>query len=387
LEVGSENPRVTFSQANFYIGNILEGETGDNTQNPFLMTVQYGGWDYEVVEIEARFTGQDFDFTQILQIQVGRGEVLIIDADQNNAQRTSSYYEEAMDNLGLSHETAKIAETGNLGNEITNYDAVIVFSGTAQNNILTNDDWNALQNYYESGGKIIISGQNIAEDLAATIPNVLSDFLNVDFVDDNSNDLTINGTPGNPNTQEMYLVMAGSGGAWNQNSLDVIEALPGAESCFIYNTNNLQRMAGVRIADGSGNMFFCAFGIEGINDATTSGNTKLEVLAMMFEQFGMTGVKDDNYSPLPDSPQILSLYPNPFNSTLRIIYQLPSPGNVEIEIFDVLGQEVSSQRIENSYAGINEWKWFAGETISSGIYFIKLEIGEKNIQKKVILLK
>ena len=384
LEMSSDNPRVSFSQAIHYIGDIFEGEIGDNSGESFLLTVEYGGMEYEVVELNAHFTGEDFDFTQILEIPVGRGQVLIIDADQNQSQLTSAYYEESMNEMGYSWETWKRSERVELGEEMEEYEAVILFTGTAETDILPAGDWDDLQDYVNNGGNFILTGQNIAEDLSVNQPNVLTDFLRVNFLEPHSNDLTISGMPGNPLTGDMYLVMAGSGGAWNQNSLDVVETLIGAETVFVYNPNDTTRAAGIRLLNG--NMFYCSFGIEGINDTPSSGNTKAEVLGMMFDQFQMTGVESPIKVTIPTSVQLYP-FPNPFNSTLRIAYQLNRASPVTVGIYDILGREVAVHRVESAPAGTGQWNWEAGGTLGSGLYFVRLDAGGKAIQKKVVFLK
>ena len=386
LEVSSDNPRVDFIQSAYYIGDISEGEVGDNSDDPFLLTVQYGGEDFEIIEVNAHFTGDGFQFTQILQVQAGRGDVLIIDADQYNDERTSFYYENSMDAMGYYWETWKRSERGELGDELSEYDVVIVFSGTAETDILSADDWEDLDDYLAQGGNLIVTGQNIAEDLAVTQPVVLSDILRVDFIEAHSGDLTISGSPGNPLTGGMYFVMAGSGGAWNQNSLDVVNALPGAESFFVYDEDEPDEMAGVRVQSGLGDLFFCSFGIEGINDSTSSGNTKLEALAMMFEEFGVSGVGDFN-SVVPAVVRLFPPYPNPFNSTLKIVYELSVPGAVTLTIYDVLGREAAVYHLENAPVGRGEWNWDAGGTVSSGVYFVRLEGGGVSRLQKAVFLK
>jgi hypothetical protein len=267
------------------------------------------------------------------------------------------------------------------------YQAVILFSGSTQSNIIPSMGWSALQDYFNSGGKLIISGQNIAQDLASTLPYYLTNFLKVSFTDDHSNDLTIVGTPGNPLTNGYYLVMAGSGGAWNQTSLDVVQALTGAESFLIYNTNNLQRMAGVRVQSGQGDLFFCSFGIEGINDSTTSANHRDEVLGLMMEQFGINEVERNIDNLISGDFRIVSLYPNPFNSNITLTYEMSQSFDLKIAVFDVLGRTVAEETIQNAPLGINRWKWVSSEHVVSGVYFIRIQSQGNSLVKKMLLLR
>lgn len=387
LNVSSANPRVNFSQSSYNIGSISQGQSGDNTSDPFVMNVAYGGFDYESVEVECHFSGDDFDCNQMIEVPVGRGQVLILDADQNNEERTSYYYENALEQLGLSWETRKRTELDELGGDLGEYDAIIHFSGTAETNIFPNGDWDDLDAYLGSGGNLIVTGQNVAQDLATSQPAVLTDILHVEYLEPHSNILTVRGVEGNPLTEGMYLVMAGSGGAWNQSSMDVVSALPDAEPFFLYRLETPDELAGVRVQDGLGDLFYCAYGIEGINDSTASGDTKLDVLSMMFEQFGLTSVPTTEENALPSSIYLFPLYPNPFNSQLKIAYRLPTSGPLTIGIYDIAGKCVARQHLGRAPAGDGQWKWDAGSEIASGVYIIRLEALGRKFHQKAVFMK
>lgn len=387
LEISSSNPRVTFTQANHYIGALMEGEVGDNTGSPFTLIVQVGDRDFEMIEVEAHFSGEGFDFTQILEVPVGRGRVLIIDADQNQEEQTAVYYQRALANLGYSWETWKREDREQLGEELLQYEAIIHFSGTAETNIFPANDWNDLENYLDNGGNLIITGQNVAQDLVMSQPEVLTNILRVEYLQPHSNILTIRGTPGNPLTEGMYLVMAGAAGAWNQSSLDVVSALPGAESFFIYRLNLPDELAGVRVESGRGDLFYCTFGIEGINDSTSAGNTRAEVLGMMLEQFGLTIIAPTAGISISAQIYLYPPYPNPFNAQVKITYQLKEPGPITVAVYDVLGREVAGWHQDHAPAGPGEWYWRADAEVSSGIYFVRLQASCGALQRKTIYLK
>ncbi len=88
-------------------------------------------------------------------------------------------------------------------------------------------------------------------------------------------------------------------------------------------------------------------------------------------------------------PTIFSLgrnYPNPFNPKTTISYQVMLPGNVEITIFNSLGQEVATLVNEFKDAGNFEVQWDASN-LSSGIYFYKMTAGDFISIQKMILMK
>ena len=89
------------------------------------------------------------------------------------------------------------------------------------------------------------------------------------------------------------------------------------------------------------------------------------------------------------SPFIFDLsqnFPNPFNSSTTIHYQLPKDNLVSLKVYDVLGNEVKTLLSENKRAGYYTIT-FSVNDLSSGIYFYKLTAGEYSATKKFLLLK
>jgi hypothetical protein len=79
-------------------------------------------------------------------------------------------------------------------------------------------------------------------------------------------------------------------------------------------------------------------------------------------------------------------YPNPFNPSTVISYQLPVTGNVTMKVYNILGKEVATLVNEIKQAGTYEVK-FDASNLSSGIYFYRLQAGNYNETRKLILLK
>lgn len=79
-------------------------------------------------------------------------------------------------------------------------------------------------------------------------------------------------------------------------------------------------------------------------------------------------------------------YPNPFNPTTTIIYELPVQRKVQLKIYDILGEEIQMLINEEKPAGKYEFK-FDGSNLSSGIYFYRLSAGKFTKTRKLLLLK
>ena len=88
---------------------------------------------------------------------------------------------------------------------------------------------------------------------------------------------------------------------------------------------------------------------------------------------------------LPDKLGALN-YPNPFNASTVISYQLDSPSMVTIDIYDILGRKITTLNSAFQNAGIHREIWDAGDA-PTGIYFMRIETDSRAVTKEMLLLK
>jgi parallel beta-helix repeat protein len=104
--------------------------------------------------------------------------------------------------------------------------------------------------------------------------------------------------------------------------------------------------------------------------------------------------------PMPRMYQVRQNYPNPFNPSTTIVYHLPDvgyqPAEVEIVIYNLLGQKVRTLVKERKYPGEHRVSWDGkddeGNDLSSGIYFYKLTFSGVDLYplvkpKKMVLIR
>jgi gluconolactonase len=100
-----------------------------------------------------------------------------------------------------------------------------------------------------------------------------------------------------------------------------------------------------------------------------------------------TGIKNEGYLQ-PDSYKLYGNYPNPFNPSTMINYQLPTTNHVTLKIYDTIGREIATLVNEVKEAGLyNVQLSMNTEQLSSGIYFYRLKAGNFSATKKLVLLK
>lgn len=94
---------------------------------------------------------------------------------------------------------------------------------------------------------------------------------------------------------------------------------------------------------------------------------------------------------LPTEFALSQNVPNPFNPSTRISFALPKDTRVNLSVYNVLGQHVSTLVDDMMRAGNQSVTWDgtdnSGHQVSSGVYFYKLRTGDFTDTKKMLLLK
>ncbi|MEO0227998.1 MAG: FlgD immunoglobulin-like domain containing protein, partial [candidate division WOR-3 bacterium] len=87
----------------------------------------------------------------------------------------------------------------------------------------------------------------------------------------------------------------------------------------------------------------------------------------------------------------ISLYPNPSVSGIKIAYTLDRKAEVVILVYDIYGKELRRLIAEEQMPGHFEVNWDnrdnSGRRVPSGIYFIKIAIGDTYLTKKIVFCR
>jgi len=93
-----------------------------------------------------------------------------------------------------------------------------------------------------------------------------------------------------------------------------------------------------------------------------------------------------NEVPLPGKFSLEQNYPNPFNPTTHIAYGISKTGNVELALYNTLGQRV--QTLINEVQGPGEYTFeLNANDFASGIYFYKMTQHDQTLTRKLVLMK
>jgi len=88
---------------------------------------------------------------------------------------------------------------------------------------------------------------------------------------------------------------------------------------------------------------------------------------------------------------LINNYPNPFNASTTIEFEIQSPAHVKIDIYNVRGQLI--QHLFNAHLpkGFHRLQWdgtdFNGNHTGSGLYLVSMKTGNTIMTQKILMMK
>jgi len=102
--------------------------------------------------------------------------------------------------------------------------------------------------------------------------------------------------------------------------------------------------------------------------------------------YGITDVNESYVNNVPASFELSQNYPNPFNPSTKIVYTVSEATNINLTVFNILGQQVA--QLVNDFKNVGTYEvTFDAENLPSGLYLYTFEAGNTRITKKMTLLK
>jgi polyhydroxybutyrate depolymerase len=95
---------------------------------------------------------------------------------------------------------------------------------------------------------------------------------------------------------------------------------------------------------------------------------------------------EDALTEVPTAYALHASYPNPFNPSTTITYDLPHPSEVVLSVFDARGRQIESLVTSHQSSGRHSSMW-SPSGVPSGVYFVRLEAGGYVATKALILAK
>lgn len=115
-----------------------------------------------------------------------------------------------------------------------------------------------------------------------------------------------------------------------------------------------------------------------------------DTLWRYWQLWGFTSVKEIAGT-VPTQHSLSQNYPNPFNPSTKITVTVASKNQVRLIVYSVIGQEVVRLMDGEYNGGKYEVTWngkdYFGQTVASGMYLYRLEIGDVSMTKKMLMIK
>ena len=102
--------------------------------------------------------------------------------------------------------------------------------------------------------------------------------------------------------------------------------------------------------------------------------------------FGVTALSRQDSPESPETFTTVACFPNPFNSSTAIHFRLSHPEKIRLSVFDIQGRAIFQSRWMSYPQGEHTYR-LNGENWGSGIYFILLQGGSRQVVRKIVLTR
>jgi hypothetical protein len=119
---------------------------------------------------------------------------------------------------------------------------------------------------------------------------------------------------------------------------------------------------------------------------STTNITRVTLTDSVFSYYLSTSSSESQKNQIPDVFVLHQNYPNPFNPSTTIGFTLPKSEFVELKVYNILGKEVSTL-VSNKLNSGNHTYQFNGNNLASGIYYYRIQSGEFQDMKKMVLIR
>lgn len=318
------------------------------------------------------------------------GEVLFVDDD--GGENYENQYYAAFDSAGIDYTSIEQSALAQLAYAIPpGQFAAVVWNVSWGFPALTPQDVAFLSAYLDGGGKLFIAGQDIGWDIfdpagSSNFPaaqNFYHTYLDANYLSDNAAVYSMQGIPGDPITDGLSF-----------NITTVYSRYPEQISSFsgngvlILKYTNSSKYGAIRYDSGTYKTVYLGVGLEQMSDP----HARIAIVSRTLNWFGITGVGiDPEPAEVPGELFLAQNYPNPFNPSTVIRFGLPRSGEVQLTIYNILGERVAELVNGALPAGQYTYTWEGrnrnGQPLASGVYFYRLESEGKILQKKMLLVR
>jgi hypothetical protein len=168
------------------------------------------------------------------------------------------------------------------------------------------------------------------------------------------------------------------------NDIAVANIVSANVSVFInYGDGTFQDAVHYGAGSGSIAAFAADFNGDGFNDIAVA-NSSWNNISILINTHNTINIKNEFL--IPFTFTYSQNFPNPFNSSTTINFNMNEPGEVNLNVYNIQGQRVAELFRGIREVGEHSISWDASE-YPSGVYFARLEAGGSSTTAKMVLLK
>lgn len=320
-------------------------------------------------------------------------DVLFVDEGMDEGELAG--WVELLDNNGTLPEWWNVPEHGGIDASVTEYHwNNIIVSGWGCGTVPALDDDNAYSGFLSDGGNMMFMDQDYfyANGLPVSGTFAPGDFAYdyfglVDYFNDPAEaDTVFYGATGDPVTG----AFAETGYVINlQAAADLWTDYMTTMGDEIFRGEDFDFINGVKYEDGMKTIYLSFQAYWGMTiDTAGVYHPSTQFTTLIEDALGWFGaVKVEEFT--GTSPTVFSLcqnYPNPFNPSTSISFSLGTNEVVTLRVFNMMGQEVMTLANGRMNAGPHMIE-FDASNLTSGVYYYKLDAGDFNETKTMLLLK
>ncbi|MBM3322468.1 T9SS type A sorting domain-containing protein [candidate division WOR-3 bacterium] len=375
---------VTKSSATF--PDIPAGSTGNCSADSFVITI--ADW-VPPQNVRLLFTASASPEPaypdEAYVVRVGEPRVLIVDDD--GGSDFEKYYKAACDSNGVLYHTYAIQTAGSPSAEtLAHYPVVFWFTGNETSNTLTPTDVANLTAFLNSGRNLMLSGQNIAQELAGQ--SFLSEYLRAELLADSTGKPYLVGLEGDPIAAGDTMVLAGSGGANNGRHMDGIKPIGGALGGAFYKDYSDTTTYALIHYSGSYRLVFFPVPFEAIDHSASRYLQKWTLVSRILQFFGerVPGVEQPIPQPRLNQPYAMNIAPNPFAREATVRFVAPVSGTVTLNTYALDGRLVASSSRTVRFGEDAELR-IDGARLVNGVYLVQLVTADGVYAQKAAVLR
>ena len=325
-------------------------------------------------------------------------DILIVDGfDRTNGSYAFPYHNFAkrmglaLHPWGYSFDTADNDAIIDGSVQLSQYTAVFWLLGdeSTEHETFSVAEQNKVKNYLMDGGRLFVSGSEVAWDLdnmgSSTDRDFIHDYLKTGYGSDDANAYTVNGVEGTLFDGLTLHYDDGSHGVYEENYPDAFSPTGGSTPALMYSNGLIAATQFSGVVPGS--QMNARVVVMGFPFETIYNDQEKEALAgRLLAFFGFNVELESETDILPNQFALFPNFPNPFNPETTIQFSVDSYEKTSVNIFDIQGRFVETILDRDIEPGNYEIQWNASR-FGSGVYFLELRHGLKRGVQKMAFVK